>query len=422
MRQRKNNLRFLDLFAGAGGLSEGFIRAGFSPVAHVEADKAACFTLRTRMAYHWLREQGCTEKYNEYLYGKISRSELYGLVPGICINSVINTKICEKSLPELFKKTDELLNGSKLDLIIGGPPCQAYSIVGRSRDKNRMKGDKRNYLYVYYAEFLKRYRPSWFVFENVTGLLSAKDKNGKLYFDNMRQLFRDAGYETEFMTLAAEEYGVLQSRKRIILVGKRGKISGFYPEPAKWYPGVKVQEVLNDLPPLRAGEGDAAPCCTKKYSGSYLYDTSIKNNGLGVTWHQARPNTEQDLEIYRIVVDLWNKKKIRLNYNHLPARLKTHRHRNSFLDRFKVVAADMEYSHTVVAHIAKDGHYYIHPDSEQNRSLTPREAARLQAFPDDYFFESASGRPQRTPAFRQIGNAVPVLLAQKIAEKLEEVW
>ena len=82
----------------------------------------------------------------------------------------------------------------------------------------------------------------------------------------------------------------------------------------------------------------------------------------------------------------------------------------------------MEYSHTVVAHIAKDGHYYIHPDIEQNRSLTPREAARLQTFPDDYFFESASGVPQRTPAFRQIGNAVPVLLARRIAEKLKEIW
>ncbi len=417
-----NNLKYLDLFAGAGGLSEGFIRAGFSPVAHVEADKAACFTLRTRMAYHWLKNHDRIEQYNEYLHGHITRSELYDLVPKRCIESVINATIGRESLSEIFKRTDELLDGAKLDLIIGGPPCQAYSIVGRSRDKNRMKGDGRNYLYVYYAEFLKRYHPSWFVFENVTGLLSAKDENGKLYLDNMRRLFRDAGYETEFMTLAAEEYGVLQNRKRIILVGKRGKSSGFYPEPVKWQPGVKVQEVLGDLPPLQAGEGDPGPCITKEYTGSYLYDAGIRNDTLAVTWHQARPNTEQDLEIYRIAVELWNEKKIRLNYNHLPDRLKTHRHRNSFLDRFKVVASDLPYSHTVVAHIAKDGHYYIHPDIEQNRSLTPREAARLQTFPDDYFFESASGVPKRTPAFRQIGNAVPVLLAQKIAEKLKEVF
>jgi len=419
---KDTKLKFLDLFAGAGGLSEGFIRAGFEPVVHVELDKAACFTLRTRMAYHWLKARGRAEQYNDYLCGNIPRFDLYGLVPDRCINSVINAEIGKESLPEIFRKTDELLKGTRLDLIIGGPPCQAYSIVGRSRDKNRMKGDKRNYLYVYYAEFLKHYRPSWFVFENVTGLLSAKDKNGIFYFDNMRRLFRDAGYETEFMTLDAKEYGVLQSRKRIILVGKRGKSSGFYPEPAKWNLGVKVYEIFRDLPPLRSGEGDIGPCRTKKYTGSYLYDAGIRNDALAVTWHQARPNTKQDLEIYKIVVELWNKKKTRLNYNQLPDRLKTHRHRNSFLDRFKVVAGDMQCSHTVVAHIAKDGHYYIHPDTKQNRSLTPREAGRLQTFPDDYFFESASGVPQRTPAFRQIGNAVPVLLAQRIAEKLKEVW
>jgi DNA (cytosine-5)-methyltransferase 1 len=388
----------------------------------VEADQAACFTLKTRMAYHWLKECDRLEQYHNYLFGKISRSELYELVPERCINSVMNVEISKESLPELFKKTDELLCGAKLDLIVGGPPCQAYSVIGRSRDKNSMKGDMRNYLYIYYAEFLRRYQPSYFVFENVTGLLSAKDGNGNLYFDNMRTLFRDAGYETEFMTLAAEKYGVLQSRKRIILVGKRGEISGFYPEPDKWSPDVKVQEVLRDLKPLRAGEGDMGLSRTERYIGSYLYDANIRNDALAVTMHQARPNTDQDLEIYRIAVDLWNENKIRLNYNNLPERLKTHRHRKSFLDRFKVVAGELQHSHTVVAHIAKDGHYYIHPDIDQNRSLTPREAARLQTFPDDYFFESASGIPQRTPAYRQIGNAVPVLLSQKIAEKLKETW
>ena len=95
---------------------------------------------------------------------------------------------------------------------------------------------------------------------------------------------------------------------------------------------------------------------------------------------------------------------------------------DSFLDRFKVVASDLPYSQTVVAHIAKDGHYFIHPDIKQNRSLTPREVARLQTFPDNYYFESASGRPSRTTAFKQIGNAVPVLLAEKIATALLEVW
>ncbi len=106
----------------------------------------------------------------------------------------------------------------------------------------------------------------------------------------------------------------------------------------------------------------------------------------------------------------------------LPERLKTHQNRSSFRDRFKVVAADRACSHTVVAHISRGGHYYIHPDIRQNRSLTPREAARLQTFLDDYFFEGISEKPWPTAAFHQIGNAVPVLMSHKIAEKLKEVW
>jgi DNA (cytosine-5)-methyltransferase 1 len=415
-------LNFLDLFAGAGGLSEGFIRAGFEPVAHVESDQAACFTLRTRMAYHWLKACGRDELYADYLNGSTSRPDFYKRVPRQVVGSVINAEIGAATLLDIFRQVDALLENRKLDLIIGGPPCQAYSIVGRSRDRNRMKGDKRNFLYIYYAEFLKRYRPSYFVFENVTGLLSARDKDGKLYFDAMRNLFLDCGYETEFMTLSAEDYGILQSRKRIILAGKRGKSTGFYPLPDKWNPGVRVREIFDDLPTLASGEGGIGPCCVRPYCGTWQYEAGIRNDDLPVTWHQARPNTEQDLEIYRIVVDLWNREKTRLHYNALPDRLKTHRHRDSFLDRFKVVASDLAFSHTVVAHIAKDGHYYIHPDMDQNRSITPREAARLQTFPDDYFFESSNGVPMRTPAFRQIGNAVPVLLARKIADKLKEVW
>lgn len=415
-------LNFLDLFAGGGGLSEGFMRAGFEPVAHVESDQAACFTLRTRMAYHWLKTRGRTGLYADYLKGGLLRSEFYGQVPELVTGSVINAEIGASTLPDIFRQVDAFLEDRKLDLIVGGPPCQAYSIVGRSRDRNRMKGDKRNYLYLYYAEFLKRYRPAYFVFENVIGLLSARDEDGSLYFAAMRDLFLECGYETEYMTLSAEDYGVLQSRKRIILVGRRGKATGFYPEPDKWNPGVKVQEVFRDLPALGAGEGVTGPCQVRTYHGSWQIEAGIRNDKLPVTWHQARPNTEQDLEIYRIAVDLWNREKARLDYNALPDRLKTHRQRDSFLDRFKVVASDLSFSHTVVAHIAKDGHYYIHPDMNQNRSITPREAARLQTFPDDYYFESSNGVPGRTPAFRQIGNAVPVLLAWKIAVKLKEVW
>ena len=416
------SLKFLDLFAGAGGLSEGFIQAGFEPVAHIESNKAACFTLRTRMAYHWLKDRNRIELYAYYLNGNLRRPDFYEQIPERVIRSVINAEIGNETLPYIFRQVDTLLDNCRLDLIVGGPPCQAYSLIGRSRDLNRMKGDVRNYLYHYYAEFLKRYKPLYFVFENVGGLLSARDRNGGLYFDAMRSLFNECGYQTDYRTLSAEDYGVLQKRKRIILVGRRGKTTGFYPEPDKWNPSVSVRDIFCDLPTIAAGEGDPGPCDVSSYSGTYQYDAGIRDNDLPVTWHQARPNTERDLEIYRIAVSRWNKKKSRLAYNMLPERLKTHRHRNSFLDRFKVVASDLPFSHTVVAHIAKDGHYYIHPDIDQNRSITPREAARLQTFPDDYYFESSKDAPRRTPAFLQIGNAVPVLLARKVADKLKETW
>ena len=416
-------LSYLDLFAGAGGLSEGFIRSGYEPVAHVEMDRAACFTLRTRTAYHWLKAQSDEEQYADYLNRRISRAELYEHVPDNLIRSVINSEITEATLPDIFRQIDALLGNRKLDLIIGGPPCQSYSLVGRSRSSNGMKGDSRNYLYTYYAEFLQRYEPTCFLFENVPGLRSAKEENGQLYFDSMRNLFRECGYETEYKQLSAQDYGVPQSRKRVFLVGMKGRFSGFdFPEPEKCTPSVFVEEFLSDLPPLAAGQGDAGPCHVRSNCGSWLNETGIRNDDLPVTWHLARPNTEQDLEIYRIAVELWNSNQTRLDYNELPDRLKTHRNRDSFRDRFKVVASDLSFSHAVVAHISKDGHYYIHPDIEQNRSLTPREAARLQTFPDDYYFESHFEVPQRTPAFRQIGNAVPVLLAHKIADTLKEVW
>ena len=238
----------------------------------------------------------------------------------------------------------------------------------------------------------------------------------------MRNLFKACGYETEYQILSAKEYGVLQDRKRVILVGRRGNYEGFFPEPDTWLAGTPVDEVFADLPALSAGTGNPGPCSLEPYRGTWLYDAGIRDRHLPVTWHQARPHSQQDLEIYRIAVELWNTTRTRLRYDDLPERLKTHRNRSSFSDRYKVVASDLPYSQTVVAHIAKDGHYYIHPDIEQNRSITPREAARLQIFPDNYFFESVKGKPARTPVFSQIGNAVPVLLARKVAAKLKEVW
>ena len=413
--------KYLDLFAGAGGLSEGFIRAGYEPVAHVEMDVAACYTLKTRVAYHWLKKENKLEIYERYLNCEITRDEFYAKIPERVLGSVLNYEISTDSLDAIFRDVDSLLNGEKLDLIIGGPPCQAYSLAGRSRSETKMVGDKRNYLYKHYAEFLKRYKPEYFVFENVLGLLSAKDEDGSLHFENMQSLFREYGYSTEFLALNASDYGVLQNRKRIILIGKRGNHKGFYPDIPRTSSVHKVGELFCDLPSIQAGGGTITPVATKHYTGKYLFDSGIKEyDKEPVTFHQARPNTKQDLEIYRIVVETWNKAKTRVAYTDLPEELRTHNNTSRFLDRFKVVAGNLTCAQTVVAHICRDGHYYIHPDIKQNRSLTPREAARIQTFPDNYYFESASGKPSRTLAYKQIGNAVPVLLAYRIAEALKD--
>lgn len=412
-------IRYIDLFAGAGGLSEGFIRAGFEPVAHVEMDKAACYTLRTRIAYHYLKTSA-PEVYTDYLRGKISRSELYGYVPGSLLESVINLPVGKEHSPEIYRRIDKQLGKKKVDLIIGGPPCQAYSLVGRARSGNGMKGDHRNYLYVHYAGFLERYDPEVFVFENVIGLLSAG--NG-IYLRNMEKLFLSKGYKMKLFRLEANNFGVLQKRKRIIIIGwKAGKAYNIPDlEQIKINADYTVGALLADLPEIHGGVTGEKIATYKSVTNEYLQTSGIRNGIEVLTQHIARPHTEQDREIYRIAVENWNNHRMRLNYNDLPERLKSHSNRASFLDRFKVVADNEPFSQTVVAHIAKDGHYYIHPDIRQNRSITVREAARLQSFPDNYYFEGIKEGISRTAAFKQIGNAVPPLMAYEIAQMIKKI-
>ncbi|MFL4471546.1 DNA cytosine methyltransferase [Tateyamaria armeniaca] len=315
-----------------------------------------------------------------------------------------------------------MIGERKLDLIVGGPPCQAYSLVGRARSELKMVGDKRNYLFVYYAEFLKRYRPKFFIFENVVGLLTAREADGTRYLDMMISLFEELGYSVEYQVLSAENYGIPQKRKRIILVGSEGKSDGFFPELEKNQLISLFRMRLVTCHHYEREKGVPLSTTLKRPPSRWLTEAGLLSETGSITWHEARPHNPRDLKIFKKVVNRWDRKKERLSYNDLPETLKTHRNRSSFLDRFKVVAANLSASHTVVAHIAKDGNYYIHPDNSQNRSLTPREAARLQTFPDDYFFESTSGKPSRTSAFKQIGNAVPVLLAERIAKSLLEGW
>lgn len=415
-----HKLNFIDLFAGAGGLSEGFIRAGFEPIAHVEMDEAACFTLKTRTAYHFLKSENKYDIYISYLKGEISRAELYSHLPKALLESIINLPIGPELNSYVHESISKLRKGRKIDLIIGGPPCQAYSLVGRARSDDGMKSDPRNNLYIQYAGYLEEYNPKMFVFENVIGLKSAK---GGSYLRKMEELFLEKGYLMKLFTLEATNFGVLQKRRRVIIVGWKKDFKIRIPdlEAIKIDSNYKVKTLFGDLPKINAGEG------TDKYStyltgtNDYLNQSFIRNGIDILTQHVARPHTKQDKEIYKIAIKKWDKKRERLNYNDLPERLKTHNNRSSFFDRFKVVASDEPHSQTVVAHIAKDGHYYIHPDIDQNRSITVREAARLQSFPDDYYFEGVKEGANRTAAFKQIGNAVPPLMGEKIAESIKKL-
>ena len=198
-------------------------------------------------------------------------------------------------------------------------------------------------------------------------------------------------------------------------MGWRENLNLSYPDFKRIANNYIVKDILVDLPLLKPGDnlevGDY-----ESGPSDYLKKTGIRADRDILIQHTTRPLNKTDRQIYKRAIKLWKDKKQRLNYGKLPSSLKTHKNQKSFTDRFKVVADNSSYSHTMVAHIAKDGHYYIHPDKKQLRSISVREAARIQSFPDNYKFEGP-----RTAQLRQIGNAVPPLIAEIIAEEIKEM-
>jgi DNA (cytosine-5)-methyltransferase 1 len=404
-------ITYIDLFAGAGGLSEGFMAQGsFLPIAHVEMNKHAANTLRTRSCYYYLKKNNLVSIYNDYLLGKISREELYSNIPTGILDAVINEEISSASIKHIFDSIDSLAKEqgiTDIDMIIGGPPCQAYSLIGRAADANNMEKDQRNFLYKQYIKFLKHYNPKTFLFENVPGILTAgKGKS----FKKIIGAFRVAGYNVEYRILDAFDYGVLQKRSRVIIFGWRQDLSYFYPTPCEQHYNATVNSLLSDLAPLVPGETN------NRYISpmtDYLSLTGIRLADDILTLHTCRSHNSRDLKTYACVIDAWNNHHQRLKYSDLPSDLGTRENKTSFSDRYKLVAGDIPYSHTMIAHIAKDGHYFIHPDIKQCRSLSIREAARIQSFPDNFFFEGS-----RYAQFSQIGNAVPPLMALALADAI----
>lgn len=433
----------IDLFSGAGGLTEGFLSEGYKFVAHVEKEYWACETLKTRIMYYYLKERNDLEMYNNYLISSNSYKDIeknresvfakYPQLKSILEKTVLNKKFGDVTkdksatdIKDIFKLIDismKYLKEKKVDIIIGGPPCQAYSIIGRSRMKEKVKEDERNYLFYYYRDIVKKYKPEMFIFENVPGIFTAQ--NGKI-FDEISKEFNKIGYKLKVGNKEKREenlqeainYSVYQTRKRVILFGVRKDLNYDYPNfvkyAEKFNEEINAKNAISDLNKLKDGEGYDRKIVKYKNPPQSRYEEYLRRDSIGILNHRARKLNDRDREIYKLAIKKANKNE-KLYYNELPESLKTHKNENSFSDRFKVHGM-YEIPHTIVAHISKDGHYNIHPDIKQCRSLTVREAARIQSFPDNFLFEGP-----RTAQYVQVGNAVPPLLSKAIARALKSI-
>ena len=396
----KRKYTFIDLFSGCGGLSEGFYRMGFTALAHVEINHWACETLRKRMAY--------------YGYKNIK-------------NEVIEKDITSEDI--LFD-IDKAVAGRSVDVVVGGPPCQAYSTAGRVRDSKGMASDPRNFLFESYVRILEHYRPKFFVFENVTGLLSAK-VNGKPILPSIMKALGTAYKvisDPAILVHNTADYGVPQIRKRVIIMGVRKDIDNkdvidLYNDVLKthWNPetesesrkGLKkfisVKEAIGDLPPVEPGED--ASTDTYNYPCDNAFLKRIGSAGMHPLMdHIARKHNALDRERFAVMIrNRWTFGQLRKEMPQYE-----HEHARVFDNSYVVQWWDLP-SKTILAHIHKDGFQFIHPDGGQTRSFTVREAARIQSFPDDFEFAGSRGEK-----YKQIGNAVPPLFAEALAKSIKK--
>lgn len=406
----------LDLFAWCWWLSEGFFCNEYDIVWHIEMDPYACETIKTRIIFHFLKKNNKIIEYQRYLEWSISKEELiekYNLQREV--NSVINETIWEDSYKDIVSNIHKKLWNKKLDLIIWWPPCQSYSNIWRSRDKNRMQWDKRNFLYKFYLQFLREFKPKIFVFENVPWLLSAWKKK---YFNDMKKQMWKLWYTIEWSekVINMSKHWLPQNRKRVIIIWRHSsaKRTDYIQLPESTF-NYKVKELLWDLPKLKPGDENKLTNYSKEWKAAK--SIGLRTDAIKFTTdHTTRNHRDEDLEIYKIAIQQYNSWK-RLKYNELPERLQFHKNKKSFLDRFKVINGEWHSTHTVVAHISKDWHYYIYPSLKQVRSLSVREAARLQTFPDDFKFEWP-----RTAQYKQIWNAVPPWFAKLLSNVVKEYF
>jgi DNA (cytosine-5)-methyltransferase 1 len=402
-------LRTIDLFAGCGGLSEGFEASGaFSVLAHVEWEKAPAETLRRRIAArHSLKDAGQRvlrfdmQRTDELIAGWKDDPE-YGA--GVGLDAIVAEE-------------------GGVDVIIGGPPCQAYSMAGRVRDEHGMHLDYRNYLFEKYLEIVKRYQPKAFVFENVPGMLSAAP-GGISIADRIRSAFDAAGYEIlgdlKKAVVDLWQYGVPQRRSRVIILGLRRDefpdgdkmLRRFYEAvlPSRQTARVLTAgEALAGLPSFRPA--------TEPYSRGGRRFSHVPHE-TGVQDHAPRFHSARDIETFRMLAEDLRQPDDQRRYSRVEDihRLYTERTgKASAVHKYFVIRPD-EPSNTIPAHLYKDGLRHIHWDPAQSRTITVREAAKLQSFPDDFEFVGS-----QTDAYKMIGNAVPPLFARALATAVSDL-
>ena len=414
--------KFIDLFAGAGGLSEGFYQEGFKSLVHVEIDKHACETLRERMRFY---------DYNESV---INQAVLNGDMtdPNIIqeierrVRFVENELRRADNLEELGE--DEQINNI-VDIVVGGPPCQSFSTAGRARDPHGMRNDPRNFLFENYIHILEHFQPKIFVFENVVGLLSA-NVNNELVINTIFKRMNEAGYnvlnELEIrnnIVLNSVNYGVPQTRKRVIIIGVRKDLNinpiDIYKMIEKTHYGpdeeavdglieyVKVRDAIADLPRLNPGQGEDDIHFIPERLNEYTQN--IRDIDFDRLYnHMARNHNDQDIQRYILMSE--NEWTLRQLLEHHPELDNGRAFGNSY------VVQNWELpGRTIIAHLYKDGNQFIHPDHTQGRTFTVREAARIQSFPDNFRFMGS-----RTQQFKQVGNAVPPMMARSIARAVNE--
>ncbi|MBM3824936.1 MAG: DNA cytosine methyltransferase [Verrucomicrobia bacterium] len=505
----------IDLFAGPGGLGEGFsaLRPGGDPAfkirLSIEKDPLAHQTLQLRAFFRQFPDKKAPDAYYDYLAGLIPREDLFKQYPAEAKKADQEAWHAElggeKFPPDLIDARIRDALGTRVNwVLIGGPPCQAYSLVGRSRVIGReglakYEADPRHELYRHYLRIIAVHQPPVFVMENVKGLLSAKVQEQHM-FERIRSDLEnplDAVFgparrretlryrlvslvvrngdllgrcEPEDFVVRAEDYGIPQARHRIILLGilaENERQTGLLKTQTR----VPIEDVISDLPRLRSGlskepdnpqawrdavleiadsawlHGPRVDDALRREVRTLLreVDASLDRGGIFVrpgrrvirahrNWfqderldavcnHETRSHIRPDLHRYFFVsafARIHNRSPLLEDFP--PQLLPKHENvaealeDTKFNDRFRVQCAGRP-STTVTSHISKDGHYFIHYDPTQCRSLTVREAARLQTFPDNYFFEGP-----RTQQYHQVGNAVPPLLARQIAEIVYRIF